>query len=354
MVHQETDNRWWISRLGGSIKNIWEEKGTLTGLSLAAGVPFVALSTCFLAYLCFEGAGRSLQEVYSSIKHEADLSHDIGDAGGWISLPMDVIFALLVGAKQVIHEGEYLKLKEICKEWHDEMSRQGVSVNNEEAYSKISDILNALSGQCFTSKNLVDRKLYALNIMRELFTVSENKENMNNGLILSEYHCDKELGQIYKNIQLQKTELSARNFFNRARRGISRPLIASQLSIGFASPAIYTLTALMSGVGFVVLAKEVLGERIYLDMTGHVGEWGLNSLISLFAAYFMNKWFVLNEGDLKILKNIFNDQLQALDPKVSTNGNQDLYEHLCKVANTEMEAVASGCFHFKLPMDYKI
>lgn len=348
-VHNVTDQTFWGGRLWRSIKTIWKEKGTLTGVATVAGLTLATGYTATYGYLLLEGSYRSLNETYTVLSEEGKLVHEPGDAGGWLSLAIFLSTALGTVLMQCIREGDYLNLKPLCQEWYKE-TPHGSSISLSVFYSTVNSLLDVLSSESFFSKSMMDRKLKALEIVNQL----EEKDLEASSLSPSDLQLDRLLSPNYQHIQTQLNHsLSFSCYLSRLQAGLGhirkvRGFSGQSIAVinGVAIPIILIGCAFLSVCGEVVLTREVLVERKELLLTGHAGEWPGNIIEALLVAAFLNSRFIVNEGDLVISREVFLQELESLKM------NEELHNRLCEIANSELQRLASYCSFSKFPLDY--
>lgn len=363
-IQNSTDQICWGRRIWKSIKMIYQ-KDALTGLAAISSIAIANIYTFTCSYLLLKGSYLSLKETYTVLKVDSHLVHEPGDAGGWVALAIFSILALSTATFQCIKEGEYLNLKSLFQQWHQKMVDSKTNINQKELYSKLEEIIDAISSEGALPKSTIDRKVYAWDILKTL--TERDIEEKATDYFSSELDLDKKLQLTYQDIQKElNSSLSIRNYFSRLKIGLKAikayyGTSAQYIAIinGTILPALLILNACLSACGEIILAKEVLFKKKEPLLTGHVGEWPVNLVEALFAAVYLNMRFILNEGDFILSKNIFCQFIQHLQLKENENGNNNeienkkLYNHLCGVANTELQRLAANCSFSKIFLEYK-
>lgn len=357
VIHQNANNSSYLGRIWKTMKMIKERDGYLVATAVSCGVVAASLYTATFSYFCAEGAGRSLEEAYSIFIKEGKLAQSLGDAGGWISLPIFSFYTFKTTLKQCLGEGEFAEVKVVCKDWYRDILSKNISIQNsldipvEEFYDRINHILESLAQQCFFYKSHVGSKLIALNIIEEIKAFDEESElNPFAGLTL-----DKRLKFTYQEINKKiQNILSVKKYFHRIKTGLSstqeqygtRCMVGNVIS-GIAIPIIFNLTCILSIMGEVALGKKLFENKEDLVEVGHFGEWPDNFAEAALFGYFLNKDLIL-KGDVSLVTDIFQQHLDALDPdKDPINGNQNLFNRLCEVANAELNQLSSSGFFSK-------
>lgn len=358
-IHQVADHSRYFGRLWKTIKLVKEKQGCIRAAGASVGLVAAAVYTSVFSYFCLEGAGRSLEETYVSLKENGKLVQAIGDAGGWISLPIFSFFALDSTLRQIMREGEFAEVKKICQNWHNEVASSSVPqerrvvLPKEEFYVNIHHIFDALAPQCLLYKSVVSRKLLALEIIEGL-EVFEDEAELNPASQLS---VDRRLKPIYQEIEKdwQKT-ICFSKYYDRMKTGIDATRakygkwrMVGNVITGIALPVLLGVTSLFSAMGEVELGKKIFGEREDLPETGHFGEWPDNLVGAGLAAFFLNKDLIL-KGDHQLAADIYGQYLNTLNPAVNQlTGDKTLHNRLCEVANADLQQLSSTSF-FSQPL----
>ncbi|WP_213105468.1 hypothetical protein [Candidatus Protochlamydia amoebophila] len=347
IIHNETSGRFFASRFCRSLYTITKEKGFVAGgaMTLATIISGIYVS------VIFEGAGegtiRSLKDTYEDQTPIVRL-RPLGDAGGWGALTIISVMALERFLRQLIREGEYIRLKSICKKWIQENQSQ-IKRNPqlaEKLYVAINDFLQVFSAQCLFSKSLSSRRLVALKVCRE-FPIFDKK---------SALYKDRQLQDIFCQVksEIEKT-CSTKLYFYRFYKGqksIKKGGCCKQLSsviLGVAIPLLLLSSAIFCYIGEIGLGKKLFVDREDLTDIGHFGEWPFNALEFIMIAFFLNISCIINEGDFAIIKRIYANCIQGLE-------DDEHYLRAClrEASKEDLAQQAAKCYYSKYPLDYKI
>lgn len=337
------DNRWYLSRIYRSIKEITREKGVLKGSSLTAFAAATVLAAMGLSCFCMEGVVRSFIEVKKDKRRIIRL-RPLGDVGGWCSLALFSLIAVKEVFDTLIKEGQLIETRKLCGEWihaNEQLFRENPELYNT-IYQKINDHFIALNSRCLFSKSVASTRLAALALF------PSNPEGH------ASFHTDKKLESIYQRIHFKLEKKTAGiNYINRLweakkviwQKDLSTRLVS--LIFGVIIPIMMLVNVFFSLVGEFGLGKELYVDRKELTDVGHFGEWPINAIESLSAAYLLHKWYVTDEGDLSFTKKIYRKELHQLQ------NDPVLHNRLAKAGNQEMSLVAANCKYFKHPSEYQ-
>jgi hypothetical protein len=337
MIHHNTDQRFFVSRVAHSIKNVFSEKGCLTGGAMIGAITAAKVYTLAFAYFCMEGTVRSIidaRDIGSLI------ARPLGDAGGWNSLALFSLLAFGTFTVQMVREGEYLQLKKLFLQWLEKSPD-----NKRRVYGAFNEILDAFNGQCFLAKNVVSRRLMALQVMPESYPDQQDKH----------FRLDKKLQTTFTAIKSDIEKMTGSRYYCHRiyagqcsivqAGGYSRQL--GSLILGVAIPLILLTGAFISLMGQLALGHELFVEREDLTAIGHFGEWPFNFIEAIGVAFFLHLWCMINEGDFVITRDVYKQHIGALQ------NDRECHNRLCDVANEELGQSSSACHYFKLPLDYK-
>jgi len=342
-LNRHTDDtlskRTYLGRLWQTVKIIREKNGSFAATTAGCSMVIGSIYSLTFSYFCFEGAVRSLQEASHTFEETGKLSQSIGDAGGWFSLPIFSLFALNTVLRQCIREGEFSQVKQICEEWHQKIDHDNLNqISIDSLYSHIHHILDEVSRQCFLPKNVIHRKLIALEIMEGLLKIDE--ENVIDPDC--QLSLDLKLKSTYLEIEeTRKIKCSLSKYFHRIHTGLKNTEGTRErnrdLITGIVCPMFLTFGSFCSAIGTPILGQKIFIEREDIVEVGHFGEWPDNLVSSSVIAYSLNKDLVL-KGDIHLLNSIFQKHLDGLNPILnSKKGDKDLYNRLCEVANEEIK-----------------
>lgn len=333
-IHKETDDRFFIARLGRSWKAISAKNGICYGIGTGIVLAVSKIYAAFFSTLCIEGSVRSFIDT-----HEAGtVARPLGDAGGWTALAIFGFLAIGTVSIQLIREGEYFKLKKICSEWikkHPDYKQ--------ELYPKMERLLRDFSTQCFFPKRPIARRLTAIKILSCASETLEDKE----------LSIDRRLQTIYQAMKNEiKDATSTKKYFQRfyhgqksfKKGGCSRQ--SSSLILGVVMPILLLGCAVLSALGEIPLALEVWKDQHDPTSVGHLGEWPINLIEALVAAIFFHVMCILAIGDFCAIKKICIKHLKTLE------GEPELYNRLVDLANEELNERATSLQFFKLPTEY--
>lgn len=337
-IHQETDQRYLSTRLFYSMKAIFKEKGALTGVATAGSLTVAKIVTLALSYFCLEGSARSLM-VMSQEERSFERLRPLGDVGGWTSLAIFAFLALKDVVEKTIGEGEYLRLKPICQTWlkdHQATLKEDPSLYLT-LYKEINEVLDVFQKKCLFTKCLASRQVFAIHLLEET-GVDQN--------------CvDKDLKPLFSTIQAElEEEMKLSHYFKRLSEGykiVKQKNLSMSTLCGVVFPIFLLINVVFSIVGEVGLGKELYIDRLELADTGHFGEWPINAIEALGAAFFLHLWYVINDGDFAITRKIYAKHLNSLKE------NENAHNQLCEIANEELSQLSnySNCLQF--PSEYK-
>ena len=330
-IHEMTENTSYMGKLWKTIKLVKNQHGYAAGTALSVGIAFASIYTATFSYFCLEGTARSIEETVVTYQEHGKIAQALGDAGGWSMLPIVSFFTFQASLKQLIREGEFAEVKQICEKWYQEIKQPSL----EEFYVQINKVLDAIAPQCFLYKSVVNRKLIALSIVGEKI----NQEAPLNPS--SELSLDLQLKPIYQQITEKQNHIS---YLHRMRSGLHairaksgmRSMIANVIS-GIAIPILLGISSISSGIGEVQLGKKLFEAKEDLVEVGHFGEWPDNLVEALLAAFFLNKDLVL-KGDIQWQTEMFQGYLNSLKTQSS------MHNRLAEVANNEIQQLATTSF----------
>lgn len=345
-IHQDTDDHFYVAQIYRSSKSIIQKKGYLAGGALVGSLATVQITALALSYFSYEGSIRSFIE-FRDDEHKDDpvAYRPLGDAGGWLAQPVFLTLIMRSLYDALIKEGDYIRLKDIIKKWIED-NRSTIIANpkfHEELYSKIINQIDAYNSRCAFSKSLASRRLKAIKIY-DTCPLASN----------TQYAEEKMLQDIFKNVKTEiQNQTHLLNFFPRFYQGekvIWQRGILSTISnqvFGIAIPILLIGYACLSVIGEVGLGKELFFERKDLPATGHFAEWPFNAADTVILAILLHAWYIINEGDFELTRNIYAKQVDLLQ---DTPG---LHNRLCDVANSELQQIANNTTFFRLPLDYE-
>lgn len=340
-IHDETDRRFFAVRVQSSIQIVFKEKGCLAGGLMVGAMTITQIAALALSYFCMEGSVRSLIEVGKDPRPIVRMRY-FGDVGGWTSLAMFSALVVKDVHEKLIGEGEYLNLRHICQKCIQE-NRSFFEENPsflEELYLELNKILDFYNEKCLFSKSLISRRIAALEISEESNLIPTNKE-----------HCqDKKLNSIFINLQ---AEMDKNSYCRQAYEG--HTIIMSKMSLnptvslvfGIAFPVIFLSNVVLSLIGEFGLGKELFIDKEERTDIGHFGEWPINAIEALVTAFFLYLWYVLNEGNFEITRQIYANEIKNLqhDPEI--------HNRLCDLASEELSKISMTCNYKKLSLEYK-
>jgi hypothetical protein len=348
-IHNVTDQAPFLGRLWQTVKMVKEQNGYAAAAAVGSSFAIGTIYSLAFSYFCLEGTARSLQEADHSFKEKGYLSQSVGDAGGWLSLPLFSLITLNATLRKAMREGEFARIKPVCQEWYKQMRANTAltEIKGEELYSHINHILDEMAAQCFCYKSIVSRKLAALDILEGL--EMEDQDGMHG---LSELSLDQQLKSVYLEIEKRRNEaLNVRNYFHRLKIALNTVETLQGASsrnwniiTGIACPMILSFATVCSAIGTPILGEKLFVQRRDLAEIGHFGEWPDNLIESAVVSYALNKDLLL-KGDTYLLSCIFQEYLDTLYPTLHPDaGNKELYNRLCAVANEEIQQMKSTCF----------
>lgn len=346
-IHEKTDYRCFLSRFYHSFIDISKEKGWAKGVLSASALTVVNIYAATFAYPCLEGSVRSIMEVIEDDTYIVRI-RPFGDVGGWTALALFAAMTIGTLSVRFIREGEFIRLKSICKKWigdNQKMIEENPNLYNI-LYEKISEFYTAFNSQCLFSKSLVSRQLTVLDILSDAPSTEKN----------STLSTDRALQEIYQNVKDEIEEASSlKKYFHRLYKGqkaikkeggCSRML--GSLILGVALPIIFLLCAALSFVGEFGLGKELFVDREELTDIGHFGEWPFNAVEVITVAFFLHIWCMINPGDFARTRKIYARHINSLK-----DDNLNFHDRLCDTANEALSQMSPGCHFFKLPSDYQ-
>lgn len=393
-IHKETSEVYWLGRIWKALQSVYQREGTIyaaaSGALLVTSTTYATTSACLL----IEGSFRALDEAHHSLQ-KGHLVRDFGDAGGWLALSWFTYFALGKVITSCISMEEYRRIEPLILNWYKKQMSGDSEIKLENLYPIFYDLLHTFSSRSLLSPTVIDNRIQALKIVRQIErchqsklapsgsenpsteqvedttlewldaveTPVENDETLDDSVLTSDLEIDMHLRAIYLEIQ-QAIELgvSASNYFGRVSsgfasigktKGLSGQLQA--IALGFVSPAFLASLSVCSLIGIGPLGIETYKRIEDLVSRGHLGEWAINAIESGAATYGIHKYVILNEGDFTVVREIFSQKLAMLRDKMekySTPSRKLLYNRLCAVANEELRVRAGRCYFSKLPIDY--
>lgn len=327
-------------RFVNSFKSIRKEKGYLAATTVATAFVFQSALSIGPAYFCGEGAVRSFIEMANTALPIYTRLRNAGNAGGWSQLD---IFALLGFCKitdWIVQEGEYLKLESLSNEWLEATHSAENPANAENTYVELNDLLDVSGSRCFFPKSIMERHLTALKICANLKCLDND----------SELSYDRQLEPIFQRIHSKvEKKLAFTQHLYRAYQGLTVETFSqiSRLFFGALLPLCLVNNALLSIVGTVGLADDVLVNRTGLEEIGHFGEWIINAEECLTGALILHRQFILKNGDFKIMQKIYQKEINAL------KNNKDLHNRLCVLANQEFTEMVTLCYNIRWKRNYQ-
>lgn len=347
IIHRQTDNRFILSRFYRSFRALSKEKGGGITLLSTCALTAAKIYGFIFSYFCLEGTVRSLIDVTADDTFIVRL-RPLGDVGGWTALALFAAMALRTLSMGFIKEGEYIRLKSICKKWIRD-NKKMIEANprfHDMLYDEVNKFFDAFNSQCLFSKSLISRRLTVLTIYQETELEEKNPTLCQ----------DRALQEIFQTIKTKSEAASSWKYYfhrlydgQRAIKqagGCSRQL-GSWIS-GIALPIIFLLCATLSFVGEFGLGKELFVDREELTDVGHFGEWPFNAIEVISIAFFLHIWCMINEGDFVRTRKIYAEHIVSLE-----DDDQNLHNRLCDVANEELSQSSTSCHYFKLPSDYQ-
>lgn len=344
-IQNATSNRLFFWRLGSSIKTIYQEKGIGLGMSAGMLAMITKIYTVAAIYFCAEGSWRALMEVAHEDDDQVVRLRPFGDASGWMALPFFVVIAIATVIIKVVREGEYLRLKPLCEKWLNEnqelIARKPKLQKN--LYVKINDLLDAYHSQCLFPKQIVSRRLIALQIKA---AKSECKKRA----------IDKKLKKTFLKIQKEVNQASSlKKYFSRLydgqksyyKMGYSKSI--SSWMMGLILPIIFVNLAIMSYIGTGGLMKQALHNGDEKTDRGHIGEWLFNAIEMIGVALFFHVVSMINEGDFVRTRGVYARHIK----KFKAKNNRELHNRLCDLANAELAQLLPNRLYFQLPDFYK-
>lgn len=318
-----TDQVSYRGRLWRTIGLINEKKGTVAAVGTAAGVVLAGAYTALFSYFCFEGTGRALHDCYTSVQETGQLSQEIGDAGGWGSLPLFSFYSFRRVLNQLMREGDFAQVKSVCAKWCE--TDVGKEVSAADLYTQLNEIFDQISGQCLAYKSVVGSRLLSMEIVKELKGTKADP--------CSDYYLDQQLHSIYTQIEEDRKV----TYLSRLQIACHTPDAAqgkvSRIITGIVCPIYLSIAAVCSAIGEPILGQKVIGEKVDQTEIGHFGEWPDNIISASAVAYFLHK-DLLTTGDLTIAAGIFQKHLDTLPYRMEHN-------RLCAVAKQELQQLAS-------------
>lgn len=342
-IYQETDAHFLISRAFSSLKTVQKKRGIVKSALMGTTMVVSKVFTSAICYFCLDGSVRALNEIQFDNRHITNLRY-LGDAGGWTAIVLFSIVTLGTLSIQLIREGEYLKLNELCIEWMKEnkefLSEEG-RLNNT-FYTSFNDLVDLLSSECAFKKNVISRRLKAIKIIEK------------SGIAISSslYNKDVALVEVFKNIQSDLKETSCGETFaniKKAQQSIRQGSYLRQtgaLTLGIVVPVLLFSTALISIIGEVGLGHELFIEKKEQGDMGHFGEWPVNAVEAIGIAYLLYKWVIINEAKFVRTREVYQEHIHAI------SYSKRLHNRLCVIANQHLSELAAECQYLKYP-NYK-
>lgn len=344
-IHDATDNRFFFLRFGSAVKTIYKEKGMLLGTSASMLAMIVKVYSITAIYFCAEGSWRAMEEVVHENDDQFVRLRPFGDASGWMALPIFAAIAIATVIVKVVREGEYLRLKPLCEKWlcdNQKLIAKKPKLQKK-LYLKINDILDAYHSQCLFPKQIVARRLIALQIEA---AKSECKKRT----------IDKKLKKTFIKIQKEVHQASSlKRYFARLydgqksyyQMGYSKQI--NSWVMGLILPIIFINLAIMSYIGTGGLMKQTLHNGEEKTDRGHIGEWLFNAIEMVGIALFFHVVSMVNEGDFVRTRSIYERHIK----KFKAKNNRELHNRLCDLANAELSQLLPNRLYFQLPDFYK-
>lgn len=356
-IIEGTDGRMWAGRLVRTFHTMARTTGPIAATAAATGTLAANIYALAASSFLAEGSYRSIEEVVEAYLHSPEApppyyARPVGDEGGWATLVCFTLLALGQLSTRMIRQAESTDIQKLFKAWHTEMTAAGHSLDKEECYQILNDLLTDLSSQSLIQKRVTTRLIMAHEIFEGL-KVNEQTDD-----ILppdSTLRVDRELIAIYRDIQLElDRELSTRNVGTRFKEGLKvTKMTRGNLGLltavvtGVVVPIFLLLGAISSYIGLVYLIMQVFRDRDDLVSVGHIGEWLINAIESIAGAYYLLKWIIIAEGDLVMTKQVF-------EAALNTGGlTPNQRERLTEVANQQLQELASQLYTQKLSLEYK-
>lgn len=343
-IHSETKGRYFPARFCLSMAALGKER-PLFSLAMAIASFFGTVYAGGVAVFCGEGVIRSFKEIAEDETPVVRL-RPFGDIGGWSALNLLSLMALDQFFKQLMHEGEYLRIEALSRKWIKE-NEEKIRNNPkfiEKLYFVIHDYLKTYSGLCLFSKSLSYRRMVVLNLTKEM------KAKKKGGL-----YFDRKLEEIFIRIKKrEEKETSVKRYFSRFYQGEKALYqsgggwrVAASLVIGVAVPIFLLISALCSYVGEIGLGTELFYHRESLTDVGHFGEWPFNALELIALAILLNLWSIIYEGDFANLRSNYEDETKNF--KIY---DKNVKKHL--EIMWEEESSNNKCYFTKFQRDCKI
>lgn len=340
-VQEKTINKGILGRGVSAIKFISKEEGAVKASLITGGI---IISFCYAGtfiYFCLEGTYRSLDEGLSALS-KGEVIRELGDAGGWLALPIFVSMALQKVFKGFLHDVEFYSLKTLLSRQGKEVCLRKPNLSRIKLKTFIQNQISIIAAQTLFQKRLVDIEVSAIKITNKCIPQKKTKKELT--LLL-----------IFKELQTKITEaISYKNYLKRVRSGLTSikathgisGVIQSTLT-GIALPILLLSCSVLSFMGEPPLMEEVLVHKEDKPAAGHIGEWAFNGFESAIAAYLTHKWTILNSGDFILIREIFEKKLAELQSSPYTHNK------VCDLANKELSILAANLHFIKLPLDYQ-
>lgn len=318
-----TDEVSYRERLWRTIGLVNETKGTVAAVGTAAGVFFAGAYTALFSYFCFEGTARALHDCHTSVQETGKLSQEIGDAGGWSSLPLFSFYSFRRVLNQLMREGDFAQIKSVCARWCETEAGKEVSAAN--LYTQLNEIFDQMSGQCLVYKSVISCRLLSMEIVKELKGTKADP--------CSDYYLDQQLSSVYTQIEEDRkvpylTRLQASCNVPDAVQGK-----VSRIITGIVCPIFLSIAAVCSAIGEPILGQKVIGEKVDQTEIGHFGEWPDNIISSSAVACFLHR-DLLTTGDISLAGETFQRHLATIQHRM-------VYNRLSLVAKQEIQQLAS-------------
>lgn len=341
-IRAELDDKPFPMRVFHSLQDISKKRGRWAGWLTGSSITAATVYALAISYFTMEGSVRALIDLGEGHGDKWVGLRPLGDAGGWISLSIFSILGLENFVVKVVREGEYVRLKSICKRWISDqqaafLEDPGLSKN---LYKNVAELLDSYSSQCFFSISHAFNRLNALKIL--------SKQEICPGE--SDYQRDADIKNELQEIHLNMDNVTYFQNIREGHRQLADAFYTKRLGViirGIALPIILLITTIFSLVGEMGLGKELYIDRQELTDVGHFGEWPLNAAESFMMALFLHLWCVINEGSFVNIREIYGRQLQTLKER------PEAHNRLVKIANQELTTASPGCHYYKLPMEYK-
>lgn len=311
-VCSKVDSHYYPVRIGAAVYTIGKNKGWVYGLGAGLAISGSATVIATLAGLCFAGVGLSLMEITKANDIYSKLT-PLGNVGGWWTLPIASFLAAKTIIEAVVREGEYIKIKSICKKWV--LKDVDIENPNPNMRREVYELLAAVNQKRIFRTSIAGLHVSVLNICKVTDPIKPALENVAKKIQESSCLTTASLG------------FQAMNQLN----GISKSV---SFLIGVVFPIMLIANTIFSVVGIVGLSHTVFINQTDVEETGHFPEWIINAIGGLSFAYVLYLWYISAPGNLALIKRIYEDELKALgDHQLRSIGNQELLYISGNVAN---------------------